>query len=412
MVKKPDSIEPVALYPKYDEFKGLRLDDFPEVKTLLDLDWKLKTWTYGFEFLSYIGRNKSVHTFTRFRIEVERFLLWLFLFKNKELETLKKSDILDYADFCWKPPKHWMTFGNYDRFEFRDGFFVTNEKWKPFKATGSKASNLDPDKSKYRPSQQSLSAMFTALIAFYKYLMEEEYLYGNPVQIAKKDCRYFVKDSQVKEIKRLSEEQWAYLVSSALEMAENDPLCERNLFLVVSLKTLFLRISEFSDRDNWQPVMGHFWQDYEKNWWLKVFGKGRKIRDITVPTEYLKYLKRYRLSRGLTSIPVVGESEPIIESMRGAGGLTSRQLTRLVQEVLDHSYDRMQREQGPEKSQKLKEASSHWLRHTGASMEIERGRNMKDLSEDLGHSSIATTDTIYVHSEDKKRAESGKKREV
>lgn len=29
-------------------------------------------------------------------------------------------------------------------------------------------------------------------------------------------------------------------------------------------------------------------------------------------------------------------------------------------------------------------------------MEIERGRALKDVSEDLGHASMATTDTIYV----------------
>lgn len=65
-----------------------------------------------------------------------------------------------------------------------------------------------------------------------------------------------------------------------------------------------------------------------------------------------------------------------------------------------------------DRAQQLLEASTHWLRHTGASMEIERGRELKDVSEDLGHSSMATTDTIYVHSENKKRAESGKNRKV
>ena len=72
----------------------------------------------------------------------------------------------------------------------------------------------------------------------------------------------------------------------------------------------------------------------------------------------------------------------------------------------------MRHSEGEDKARKLKEASSHWLRHTGASMEIERGRTLKDLSEDLGHSSMATTDTVYVQSEDKKRAESGKGRKV
>jgi len=45
-------------------------------------------------------------------------------------------------------------------------------------------------------------------------------------------------------------------------------------------------------------------------------------------------------------------------------------------------------------------------------MEIERGRALKDLSEDLGHASMSTTDTIYVQTEHKKRADSGKARKV
>jgi len=103
---------------------------------------------------------------------------------------------------------------------------------------------------------------------------------------------------------------------------------------------------------------------------------------------------------------------PLVEKLRGQGGLTARHLTRLVQEVFDAAYISMASDYGEEKAKKLKEASTHWLRHTGASMEIERGRALKDVSEDLGHASMATTDTIYVQSETKKRAESGKTRKV
>ncbi len=45
-------------------------------------------------------------------------------------------------------------------------------------------------------------------------------------------------------------------------------------------------------------------------------------------------------------------------------------------------------------------------------MEVERGRALKDISEDLGHASMATTDTVYVQTENKKRAESGRDRTV
>ena len=92
--------------------------------------------------------------------------------------------------------------------------------------------------------------------------------------------------------------------------------------------------------------------------------------------------------------------------------MTSRHLRRLVQSVFDQAYENMRLSESANKALKLKEASSHWLRHTGASMEIERGRPLKDISEDLGHASMATTDTVYVQSENKKRAESGKRRKV
>lgn len=409
--------KPVALYPTYAALKDFRFDEYPELKQFLDSgeSWWLQHWRWGQEFLNYTGRNKSEHTFTRFRNETERFLLWVFLVKCKAMEQLRKADILEYADFCWQPPTSWICLANHEKFIPRNGRYTQNPAWAPFKLKLPKNSDQNDspqDKKKYKPSQQTLTATFTAVIAFYKYLMNEEYLYGNPAQIAKPDCRHFIRDSQVKEVRRLTEAQWQYVFNVALNLANEDRLYERSLFIICALKTLFLRVSELSERDNWTPVMGHFWQDTEGNWWLKVFGKGRKLRDITVPDSFIDYLKRYRRYRGLPPLPASGENHPIVEKIRGQGGMTSRQLARIVQHVFDIAYDKMRSTEGEDKARKLKEASTHWLRHTGASMEVERGRALKDLSEDLGHSSMATTDTIYVQTENRVRAKSGKNRRV
>ncbi len=286
-------------------------------------------------------------------------------------------------------------------------------KWAPYRLQSSKHElSAKPDKKRYRPSQQTLTASFTAVVAFYKYLMNEELCYGNPAQIAKKDCRYFIKDAQVKEVRRLSTDQWQYVLDISTELADADPKYERSLFIIAALKTLFLRISEVSERKTWSPEMSHFWEDENGNWWLKVFGKGRKLRDTTVPPTFLGYLKRYRSYRGLSPLPYSSDSSALVEKVRGYGGMTSRHLTRLVQEIFDIAYEKMKTQEGEDKARRLKEASTHWLRHTGASMEIERGRALKDLSEDLGHSSMATTDTVYVQTENKKRAESGRGRKV
>jgi site-specific recombinase XerD len=406
--------KPIPLFPIYAELKHVHLDEFPGLSQFLsDAEpWKSQTWNWGLDFLSYIGRNKSEHTYTRFRSELEKFLLWAFLIKDKSIDEFRKIDILEYADFCWQPPLSWICLTNHEKFLMQNGLFMQNPDWAPFRLMLSKGDQSKPDKKKYRPSQQTLHSTFTALNAFYKHLMDEEFCFGNPVQIAKKDCRYFIKDAQVKDVKRLSEDQWDYMLKVAQAMADNDDRYERNLFLIASLKTLFLRISEFSERPDWTPVMSHFWQDHDKNWWLKIYGKGRKIRDITVPSSFLPYLKRYRAYRGLNTLPVAGENHPILEKIRGRGGMTSRQLSRLVQEVFDATYEQLKAKQGEDSARKFKEVSTHWLRHTGASLEIERGRPLKDISEDLGHASMATTDTIYVQADDKKRAISGKERKV
>lgn len=407
--------KPAPLYPTYIELSDISLSDYPELNELFvgQPDWWSVHWAWGKSFLEYTGRNKSEHTYVRFRNEIERFLLWSFLIKETPIDDFRKTDILDYADFCWKPPITWIGTSSLDRFILDNGYFKSNKKWCPYKLQAPKSQQAKTiDKKKYRPSQQTLISTFTAVIAFYKYLMGEELCFGNPAQIAKKDCRHFIADTQVKEAKRLTEVQWQYVLDTAVEMADENAIYERNLFVIASLKTLFLRISELSERENWSPIMGHFWQDEDENWWLKVYGKGRKLRDTTVPSDFMPFLERYREMRNLSRLPFSGENTVLVEKIRGQGGMSSRHLRRLVQEVFDHAYKNMKDSEGETKAMKLKEASTHWLRHTGASMEIERGRALKDLSEDLGHASMATTDTVYVQTENKKRAESGKKRKV
>lgn len=403
---------PSPLYPPLSLLKDVNEKTFPDLWEILTDGpaWRHEVWLNGQQFLAYVGRTKSEHTYLRFRSELEKFLLWSFFVKQSHPRLYKKADILDYIDFCWKPPTPWICLSNRDKFFLQNGAYISNPEWAPFRLLDNAEGSLE--KRRYRPSQQSLQASFTGVIAFYRFLMDEEICLGNPAQLAKKDCRYLIKGTQVRQAKRLTEQQWRFLLQVATAMASEDSKYERNLFLIAALKSLFLRISELSERRDWIPSMGHFWSDRDGNWWLKVYGKGRKLRDVTVPTNFMGYLKRYRAFRGLPALPSERENGPILEKIRGRGGLTARQLSRLVREVFEKAYTEMLYSQGKQAAAKFQEASSHWLRHTGASLEIERGRALRDVSEDLGHASMGTTDTIYVSSEHKKRAESGKERLV
>ena len=176
------------------------------------------------------------------------------------------------------------------------------------------------------------------------------------------------------------------------------------------LKTLYLRVSELSERSNWQPAWKHFWQDSDGNHWLKVFGKGSKIRDISVPIALFPYIKRYQTYRTHLN-PNFGANSSLVAKNRGSGGMTSRQLRRIVQQAFDMAHDKMVSEGLQDDAKALREATTHWLRHTGASQDIST-RPLKHMADDLGHASMGTTDQVYIQSDMKERARSGKDREV
>src|SRR5690606_18241831 len=101
---------PVALFTTYDNLKEFDIKDYPDLEELLAEGevWRKNTWSWAKEFLLYIGRNKSAHTYTRFRSELEKFLLWAMLVDNKPIDSLKKTDILTYVEFTWQPPLNWI----------------------------------------------------------------------------------------------------------------------------------------------------------------------------------------------------------------------------------------------------------------------------------------------------------------
>ncbi|KZN44198.1 tyrosine-type recombinase/integrase [Pseudoalteromonas luteoviolacea] len=351
-----------------------------------------------YRFLYVYGR-KSEATFNRFRNEIERFHLWSWLIQQKSVFELKREDIEAYVEFVVNPEPKWQANSVQWRFKNDHGLRQVNPNWRPFvyKENGV--------------SQQTLASMFTALNVFYKFAILEEKSFANFVPVVKKNCPYLVVQSQIKMPDTLSDLQWEYVFGVTKDLCEQQPKLERNLFTLACLKGLYLRISELSERPQWSPVMSHFWQDQDGFWFLRIMGKGNKLRDVTLSDDFVDYLKRYRLSRSLTALPRVDEPHPIIHKLRGQGGMNVRQLRRIVQESFDLAIAKLKQDGFGEESESLEAATSHWLRHTGATHDAQT-RPLKHLSEDLGHSKIATTDQIYIQTNIKERAKSGLKRKL
>ncbi len=96
--------------------------------------------------------------------------------------------------------------------------------------------------------------------------------------------------------------------------------------------------------------------------------------------------------------------------LRGKGPVTdSRGVRRMVQGCFDKAYSRMKSD-GMEDldAAKLKEATVHWLRHTGISEDVQN-RPREHVRDDAGHSSMATTDR-YIESNQRERHATGREK--
>jgi site-specific recombinase XerD len=352
------------------------------------------------EFLkSYKG---SLGTFNAYRREVERLLHWCMLIAGKTLKDLKRTDIEDFIQFCQKPPKSWIGIHKVSRFIDEDGIRYSNPAWRPFIVTVSKAQHRQgerPNPKAFDLSQSSLKDTFAILGSFYNYLLQEDYVFINPVALIRQKSKFVRKHQGPPKIRRLSDRQWQSLIQTAQEMASINPdYHERTLFILSALYAMYLRISELAGSQRWIPLMNHFYRDSENSWWFTTVGKGNKQRQIAVSDAMLDALKRWRRYLNLSPLPSPADDSALLPKIKGNGPISSTTYIRkLVQTCFDQAIDRLKKEGFDEEAASLIEATVHWLRHTGISDDVKH-RPREHVRDDAGHGSGAITDKyIDIH---------------
>ena len=374
---------------------------------------------YADDFLQALNFLKSykgsLGTFVSYRRDVERLLHWCALIANKSLKELKRQDIEEFIHFCQKPPKSWIGVHKIPRFIDENGFRIPNPKWRPFVVTVSKALHQTgerPNPKDFEFSHTAAKDMFSILGSFYNYLLQDEYVYMNPVALIRQKSKFVRKTQGKPKIRRLSDRQWSYVLTTAQEMAEMNPVHhERTLFMVSILYSLYLRISELAASKRWSPMMKHFFRDADENWWFTTVGKGNKQRQIAVSDTMLEALKRWRLYLGLPPFPSLTDNTPLLPKAMGQGAISSSTYIRsIIQTCFDRAITKLTLDGHREDADSLKEATVHWLRHTGISDDVKH-RPREHVRDDAGHGSGAITDK-YIDVDLKERHRSAKNKVI
>jgi site-specific recombinase XerD len=364
-------------------------------------------------FLKSYEHNEA--TFKTYRREVERFLQWSAFIRLSTVPTIKREDIEHYILFCTHPPIAWIGLKNVARFSEKEGLRLPNPEWTLFVVNVPKAARqhgVAASATQYHLSEKAIHEIFTILNCFYNFLIQENYVEGNPVAQIRQKSRFYRKKQVKAKIRRLSTMQWEFLIETAQQMAEAEPAKhERSLFIISSLYGMYLRISELAANERWTPKMGDFWQDSENNWWFTTVGKGNKERQIAVSDAMLNALKRWRKFLGHPQeFPLSTDRTPLIGTLdnQNLSITDTRHIRRIVQSCFNEAVARMRKEGFAEDAEKLSEATVHWLRHTGISDDV-KVRPREHVRDDAGHSSSSITDK-YIDVDLHERHASAKKK--
>jgi site-specific recombinase XerD len=317
-------------------------------------------------------RVPGSHTWRAYRKEAERFLLWSTMERRKALSSLDGDDCVAYRDFLAAPGPEWTGPRNAQRW---------SEAWRPLEgplAPGSQA------------------AAITIVRSLCEWLVRRHYLDSNPWD----DVPKRPDAPSMPQLRALSQKQWD-LVQGWLDEQAPSPALRRLRFVLSFAYMSGMRLSELvASKVEW--LRHEQLDDGEWAWSIMVLGKRNKWREVPLPDPAVAAMQAHFTDRGLDPDLLANPPEtPIIAKLSLNAPLSAARLY----EVLVAAFERCAADVAVldrRAAERIREASTHWLRHTYGSHSAARGVPQDVLQANLGHESLATT-SIYVRAEKSRR---------
>ena len=237
--------------------------------------------------------------------------------------------------------------------------------------------NINPDKIEIQTVQQfiyhsaksinprSQSRLISALRGFFDYLIFENYMTINPLELIEspKIGRKLPDTLSIEEIDTLI---------SSIDLGT--PQGERNRAIIETLYSCGLRVSELTNI----KISDLFFEEG----FIKVTGKGNKQRFVPISSLTQKYIELYK-DDVRPHAPIVEEHQDTLFLNRRGKQLTRAMIFTIVKQLTA-------------KAGINKIISPHTFRHSFATHLLENGADLRAIQLMLGHESITTTE-IYMH---------------
>ena len=222
------------------------------------------------------------------------------------------------------------------------------------------------EEEEYRSS--SLNRALASLRSFWKWMLSHGHLERDVLSTIRQQrlprrLPTFVPDSRMDDV-----------VKDVVEDLQSEDFDRVRDALVVTLFfTLGLRLSELHGADD-----GDISADFR---YIRVMGKGNKMRVVPIIGAVGEILKKYFSLKSSQNI-CIAQKKALILSSKGE---------RLSQRTMQRIVERRLRASGVQGK-----SSPHVLRHTFATHLLNRGADLREIQELLGHSSLKATQ-VYTH---------------
>ncbi len=322
--------------------------------------------------------DASGHSYRAYHREIERLLLWSLVAKHKALSSLDSLDITEYRRFLQnpQPTEHWIG-PNRPR---------SSADWRPFTGPLSVSS--------VRHAETILSNCF-------QFLLNQGYTRHNPYLSLPK-LKASQRSTRINIHRSLSPSQWTFINEQIDQHLRNEatPDFARWVRLKLLLNVFYatgLRLHELA-----QATLGDI-SKIERHphtqVWLQVLGKGQKQREVPLsPSIYQLIIDSNTKLTGLTWQQLSSYC-PLIPPLRHPMDrpLTPKAIYVELKMFFQEAAQALEATD-VDSANKLRQATTHWLRHTHGTVAVDRNIPLTIIRDNLGHASISTT-SLYLHAD-------------
>lgn len=392
----------------------------------------------------WLSLKKSSVTVRLYEREIMRLIAWSVHVRRRPMSSLSIEDALAYRDFVMRPPADFIV-----------------DKGPRVKSRMSRAeddgSNVHVGlftKSALKPS--TVKKALVIVSGFFSWLVSVRYVTANPftgVQVSSGLTGIGMGSTEATDEAGLerARDRRDYVHNRVLPLeamqainkyldkepeGKDKAFHARARFIFKFASMTGLRISEMAAarRDHLVYIEADPVSGVEGGWLLHVLGKRDKHREVPVPDALIEELLIYLEHRGLVTLPCpsvavdkgtffVGGYPTHIQTdekadvaefaakqrllmdpearvkrrKKLADGVRPQTIHLALKELFRVSLSSSQF-RDEDTAEKMRRASTHWLRHTLATRSVAAGVPVEVVQDLLGHASISTT-SIYVHAE-------------